>query len=300
MTSLLPPLKKIVTMNLSVITLLSLMGASIAAVPTAFVAPRTRASPSSAILRFVHQNVDVHDDNGDDAVGGERRDFLRSALAAAAAAASAPLTVLPALAASEKLDTYEMADYGLKIDVPSAWVKSEQSLPDRRKIVLFVDPVTGVEGSGGDDKTLLFAAYTPVRDDFTSLGSFGSVESVGQMTILPKGSVAMEETESVMISAESKKNAYIFDYTCKVPDQPKVRSRLILISCVDIFVRKYSFVQTQDIWCASPLFPFWTFVHCVILSATLSHHLHPSAGSNGRGRSGFGDVDGSNSGVAIR
>jgi hypothetical protein len=74
----------------------------------------------------------------------------------------------------------------------------------------------------------MFIAYTPVRDDFTSLSSFGSAEEVGQATILPKGELAgVNGIESSMISAVSKKNAYYFDYVQKVPDQPQTHFRTI-------------------------------------------------------------------------
>lgn len=47
---------------------------------------------------------------------------------------------------------------------------------------------------------------------------------VAQMTILPKGKIAMvDDNESKMLSSESKKNAYFFDYTIKAEKQPKVR-----------------------------------------------------------------------------
>jgi hypothetical protein len=43
------------------------------------------------------------------------------------------------------------------------------------------------------------------------------------MTILPKGELAgAEDIDSVMLSTESKKSAYFFDYKQKVPVQPEV------------------------------------------------------------------------------
>ena len=39
--------------------------------------------------------------------------------------------------------------------------------------------------------------------------------------------MAGEENESKMIKAESKNNAYFFDYTAKTPGQPKVRQEYI-------------------------------------------------------------------------
>jgi hypothetical protein len=93
--------------------------------------------------------------------------------------------------------------------VPSDWTKSEQTLPDRRTILLWSDPV--------DVTTFVFIAFTAVRDDYTSLSSFGSVDQVAAQTILPKGKIAGEDVESAMLSAVSKKQAYFFDYTQVVP-----------------------------------------------------------------------------------
>ncbi|GMH70559.1 hypothetical protein TL16_g05439 [Triparma laevis f. inornata] len=85
-------------------------------------------------------------------------------------------------------------------------------LADRRVLELFVDP------SSSD--TSMFVAYTPVRDDFTSLSSFGSLDQVAQTSILPKGELAGSEVESKMLSSDSKNSAYYFDYVVALPDQP--------------------------------------------------------------------------------
>lgn len=120
---------------------------------------------------------------------------------------------------------------GFQIKTPAEWKKTEQTLPDRRKIVLFVNEKTnndnGEASGDGDDKDLMFIAYTPVRDDFTSLSSFGSVDQVAQMTILPKGQIAGQDSESKMIVAEAKKNSYYFDYISKPVGQPKRHFRTI-------------------------------------------------------------------------
>jgi hypothetical protein len=75
-------------------------------------------------------------------------------------------------AAVDSLVTFEDANCGFQIKIPSSWEKQVQELPDRRKIVLFIDP------TGDKDKTLCFIAYTPIRDDFTQISSFGSVDQV--------------------------------------------------------------------------------------------------------------------------
>eukprot|EP00979_Chaetoceros_neogracilis_P006515 scaffold1335_cov282-Chaetoceros_neogracile.AAC.4 len=113
---------------------------------------------------------------------------------------------------------------GFEVKTPSGWQKSEQALADRRKIVFFVNG----DDASSSEKDLMFIAYTPVRDDFTALSSFGSVEQVGQMTILPKGELMGEDSNgSKMLSQESKKNSYYFDYVTKSADQPKRHLRTI-------------------------------------------------------------------------
>ena len=102
--------------------------------------------------------------------GETRRGFL----AAATAAALTPTLFLlgpQAAHAGEDLVDFQDAECKFSIGVPAGWEKTVQNLPDRRKIVLFFKP-------DSDMKTLVFVAYTPVRSDFTSLGSFGSVDEV--------------------------------------------------------------------------------------------------------------------------
>jgi hypothetical protein len=95
----------------------------------------------------------------------------RNILASAAALATSSLWVDPSRAVEDGLIDYQDADYGFKMKVPSDWQASVQALPDRRKIALYIKP-------NSDQKTLVFLAYTPIRADFTSLGSFGSVDEV--------------------------------------------------------------------------------------------------------------------------
>ena len=55
------------------------------------------------------------------------------------------------------------------------------------------------------------------------------------MTILPKSILAGQtDVEGSMLLAESKSNAYYFDYTTKVAGQPMVRCHIIqLVSYTD-------------------------------------------------------------------
>mmetsp|Transcript_18906 Transcript_18906/g.41195 ORF Transcript_18906/g.41195 Transcript_18906/m.41195 type:complete len:259 (-) Transcript_18906:116-892(-) len=196
---------------------------------TSSIGYRQQANAFSAQAPKKKQNSAMTPPPSETATEAGRRAFLRTAGATIAATTSSVLisTPSPALAAATgtevQLETLEDAGNGFSIKVPKSWTASTQSLPDRRKMKLYIDPST----SEKDDKTLLFLAYTPVRDDFTSLGSFGSVDEVAQATILPKGEMMGESTTSKLLSAESKKNAYFFDYTAKVPGQPERHFRTI-------------------------------------------------------------------------
>ncbi|KAL3941681.1 MAG: hypothetical protein SGBAC_003994 [Bacillariaceae sp.] len=151
--------------------------------------------------------------------GTSRRDLLTSA---AGLATSSLLLTNPAFASSDNaLAKYVDEDCKFSVSLPSSWEKSEQALGDRRKITLYIKP-------DSDKKTLVSVVYTPVRADFTSLGSFGTADEVGQATILPKGAIAGNEgIDAKLLSAESKKAGYYFDYYQEVPGQPKTHFRTI-------------------------------------------------------------------------
>ncbi|KAL3784839.1 hypothetical protein ACHAW5_009058 [Stephanodiscus triporus] len=133
----------------------------------------------------------------------------------------------PSSSATTDLASYDDADYGFRLRFPSSWERTEQTLSGRRRAVFFTDPSSSRDDDGGVSsgvvETLGFVAYTPVRDDFVSLASFGSVDEVGQATILPKGELAGgNATPSRMISATSGRGAYFFDYVAEpvVPAGP--------------------------------------------------------------------------------
>ena len=150
----------------------------------------------------------------------DRRGWLGGVATAATAAVAAVGMPAMAVAATSKLTTFEDPKNGFSIQVPADWVESVRALPDRRTIRFWADPADG--------QTFVFIAYTPVRDDFTSLGSFGSVETVADQTILPKGELMGVQSESKMFSAVSEKQAYVFDYQQSVPDvQPMTHFRTI-------------------------------------------------------------------------
>lgn len=153
------------------------------------------------------------------ALGVERRNFISSAVVAAG---STLLSAPPAaFAAEDAFGVYKNEKCGFQINVPSGWVKTIQELPNRNPLTLYIDP-------DSDNKTLMFIALNDVRDDFTSLGSFGSVDQVAQAVILPGGEIkGNTDTTSKMLVAESKNNAYYFDYTTKVADLEEQHYRTI-------------------------------------------------------------------------
>jgi PsbP len=146
-----------------------------------------------------------------------RRQWL---LGTSAAAFGFVTSSLPATAAN--LETFNDSAHGFSLQIPSKWQASEKEMVDRRKLLVWTDP---------DDAAIaVFIAYTPVRDDYTSLGSFGSVNQVADQTILPKGKIMdpNSDVSATMLSAVSQKQAYIFDYKQKVGIlQPETHFRTI-------------------------------------------------------------------------
>lgn len=148
-----------------------------------------------------------------------RREWFVTTSAALLATSSGRMGVLPANAAATtttkknaiQLTPFDDPTRGFSINVPSEWTFSKQILRDRRELFLWQDP--------GDGSTALSIAYTPIRDDFTSLASFGTVDQVAAQTIMPKGALAGNEDDAFakMLSATSAKQAYLFDYRQTVP-----------------------------------------------------------------------------------
>jgi len=171
---------------------------------------KTQLNLSPAAEDMKDMNIDTNN------IYLSRRNVLAQSFAAAAATATAmfPLVSNADTSSPLKLESYVDEDYGFKLSIPSSFTSTVQKLSGRRKAVFFTDENAKDSISGNID-TLGFIAYTPMRDDFTSLSSFGSVEEVGQSTILPKSELAGNKEDSKMFSAVSKNNAYYFDYVAK-------------------------------------------------------------------------------------
>lgn len=138
-----------------------------------------------------------------------RRNWFVTSASVASSAVLLPVT--PAKAADLELTAFDDPTRGFSLSVPSEWTFAKQVLRDRRELLLWRDPADG--------STALSIAYTPVRDDFTSLASFGSVDQVAAQTIMPKGALAGGEDDAFakVLSAVSARQAYVFDYQQTVP-----------------------------------------------------------------------------------
>jgi len=141
-------------------------------------------------------------------VGQRQKSLNRRDLLSFVASTSVASTLFPKSASAAPPALTEFGDPSFSLQVPKDWTFSEQALPDRRKLLLWQE----------SPETFLFVAYTPLRDDYTSLSSFGSVDQVAEQTILPKSNLGLEDdVDAVMLSATSSKSAYVFDYRHGVP-----------------------------------------------------------------------------------
>ncbi len=140
--------------------------------------PNSSASSSASVDQYQYQ---------------DRRSFL-STIAVGTAVGTSAASINPLIALAEdggeggdsskaQMTMFQDSNVGFQIQIPSDWKKSEQKLPDRRRLLLFInnnDEQNESSNKGPED--LMFVAYTPVRDDFTSLSSFGTVEQVSLCT----------------------------------------------------------------------------------------------------------------------
>ncbi|CAB1100376.1 unnamed protein product [Ectocarpus sp. CCAP 1310/34] len=138
------------------------------------------------------------------AATASRLDFLRGA-GAAAAAAAAGFALLPAAGNAQ---TFTDDALGFNFDVPDGWERNDAEISGRRKIVVYTSPTT--PGANA------FVAYTPARGDFTSLGSFGTLDEVSK-TVLPQAT----DVSSRMVESYTYKNSYVYDYIVDQEGRPE-------------------------------------------------------------------------------
>jgi len=75
-----------------------------------------------------------------------------------------------------------------------------------------------------------FVAATPLRGDYTSLGSFGNLDYV-ESTVVPKG----PGIESRCLESRSQRGTYFYDYTVKQEGRPEKRLKTIFAVVPDEF-----------------------------------------------------------------
>lgn len=141
------------------------------------------------------------------------------ALSRRAALAPALAALLPARRAyadgpvkSNGVDPFTDTRYGVSVTLPSGWTAVPQELPDGRRLVFATDP------SDETKNTNVFLAFTPIRPDYSSLGSFGTIDYVAS-TIIPQcgaDTCSLKNGDGVegrMLKQEAAKGCYSFDYT---------------------------------------------------------------------------------------
>ena len=157
--------------------------------------------------------------------GLNRREILKAPLALATVVA------LPAVAADTKTISVPVGSSAkdgsplskATFSVPADWVKLSGDPGGGRKMELYADP--------NNADTNAFALITPVRGDYTSLGSFGSVEVV-QDTVMP----AAPDITYDVIKSEAQTGKYVYEYIVQVPEQPKRHLTTIFMVVSDCIV----------------------------------------------------------------
>eukprot|EP00903_Cladosiphon_okamuranus_P019578 g18006.t1 len=140
-----------------------------------------------------------------------RLDFLRSTGGALTVAAGAPL-----LPKASNAEVFTDDVLGFKMDVPDGWERKDAEISGRRKLIVYTSPKT--------PGTNAFVAYTPARGDFTTLGSFGTLDEVSK-TVLPEA----EGVSSRMVNSYTSKNSYVYDYIVNQQGRPEKHIKTIWI-----------------------------------------------------------------------
>lgn len=159
-----------------------------------------------------------------------RRALLPALLAAAATTTSSPL----AARAADELEKHTADGYDVTYGAPAGWPVTEQELQGSRMLFVATDPKE-------PDSANVVLTFQPLAADYTSLGSFGTQELVGN-SLMPKcvngaGGFAGPDTglctleadgiEGKMLGMETVKGAYAYDYTIVQTGQTPRRLRTL-------------------------------------------------------------------------
>ncbi|CAI5461586.1 unnamed protein product [Closterium sp. Yama58-4] len=178
------------------------------------VAPRIAkpVSPSARCVGPVRLRAESKSPNVDARPGVlNRRDLLAGSLAA-------PLTLTLAEAASADQEASEFVTFDnpkekYTFQVPAGWVQSEGTA-GVRKVVAFHPP-----DRTDANVTILI---TPLAADFTSLGSFGTVEAFAETLVntLDRSWQPSPGQKAVLLGAKSANDNYLVEYTLQKPSEP--------------------------------------------------------------------------------
>ncbi|CAI5952887.1 unnamed protein product, partial [Closterium sp. NIES-65] len=155
-----------------------------------------------------------------------RRDLLAGSLAAPLV-----LTLVGSASAEQEASdfvTFENPKERYTFQVPAGWVRSEGTAGVRQVIAFHPPDRTDA------NVTILI---TPLAADFTSLGSFGTVDAFAETLVngLDRSWQPSPGQKAVLLGAKSANDAYLVEYTLQKPSEP----------CVHL----YSAVATgQNVW----------------------------------------------------
>ena len=155
--------------------------------------------------------------------GLSRRSAVTLAPALAAALATSAGGVRPATA-DVALETYTDKEYGVSFGIPKGWTAVPNELADGRVLVAATDPM--------DPEFNLYIIFSPIAGDYTSLGSFGTIDYVAG-TVIPECNKATcsiaagDPVEGKMLGQETVKGNYVYDYTIQQVNQPTRRLRSV-------------------------------------------------------------------------
>ncbi|CAM9632202.1 unnamed protein product [Discosporangium mesarthrocarpum] len=131
-------------------------------------------------------------------------------------------------------DYYDEA-LGVKFEVPSGWERGEAQISGRRKVVIYSSPKT--PGANA------FVVYTPVRSDFTNLGSMGTLDEVSK-TVLPEG----KGVSSRMLESFRAGSSYVYDYIVNQEERPEthIRTAWVLLPDAGLLLTVSAQCNEQD------------------------------------------------------
>ncbi|KAJ8613115.1 hypothetical protein CTAYLR_004796 [Chrysophaeum taylorii] len=121
-------------------------------------------------------------------------------------------------------------------EVPESWAflsDTNAAVSGGRRLVVYSDAT--------NSDTNVFLLITPVRGDYTQLGSFGTLDAV-QDTIVPRG----PDIQSEVIASSSSAGRYNYEYTVQVPNQPKRHLRTIFTLMSDNIVTFNAQAREED------------------------------------------------------